>query len=214
MKLKPFLTAAFVLMNTAIWADVPKPKVKFTTSLGSFTVELEPEAAPKTVENFLHYVRKGHYNGTIFHRVISTFMIQGGGHSPELKEKTTGSPIQNEAQKAAAADIKNTRGSIAMARTSAPHSATAQFFINVVDNPNLDYPSFDGWGYCAFGKVVEGMEVVDKIRAVPTGTRQGPNSPMANVPIEPVFIEDAVLIGAQKARSPSQKKTGKLKSKS
>ena len=163
------------------------PQVTFTTNLGSFTVELDPEAAPATVANFLAYAKAGQYNGTTFHRVIKSFMIQGGGMTPDGKEKPTRPPIQNEAKQALAKGLKNVRGSIAMARTSDPNSATAQFFVNVVDNGFLDYPGQDGYGYCVFGKVVaKDLAVVDKIRAVPTG---GQDQPLA-----PVIITKAVVL--------------------
>ena len=138
------------------------------TNHGDITLELDAENAPATVANFLQYVRDGHYNNTIFHRVIDGFMIQGGGMGPGMKEKATRAPIANEAGNG----LKNKRYTVAMARTSEPHSATAQFFINVGDNAFLDYkgPSPQGWGYCVFGKVVEGTDVVDRIRAVQTGT--------------------------------------------
>jgi peptidyl-prolyl cis-trans isomerase A (cyclophilin A) len=161
------------------------PRVILVTSEGDITLELDAERAPKSVENFLAYVRAGHYEGTVFHRVIPNFMIQGGGFTPDLRQKPTRPPIPIESRNG----LKNTRGSIAMARTSDPNSATAQFFINVVDNANLDYPSFDGHGYAVFGKVVAGMDVVDKIRAVPT-TSSGPHQ---NVPAQPVLIRSARL---------------------
>ena len=164
----------------------PKPQVAFTTSLGSFTVELDPAAAPKTAANFLAYVKSGQYKGTTFHRVISRFMIQGGGMNAEGAEKATKAPIPNEAKEASAKGLKNVRGTLAMARTSDPHSATAQFFVNVVDNAFLDYPGQDGWGYCVFGKVVKGMETVDKIKDVKTGP--------GDMPVTPVVITDAKLV--------------------
>lgn len=136
------------------------------TTKGDIKIELDAAKAPKTVANFLKYVESGHYNGTIFHRVISNFMIQGGGHTADMTQKKAPYTVENEANNG----LKNVRGSIAMARTSDPHSAGAQFFINVVDNGFLDFksPTMQGWGYCVFGKVVEGMDVVDAIRAVPT----------------------------------------------
>ncbi len=157
--------------------------VLLTTNHGKIKLELDAEKAPKTVENFLSYVRSGHYNGTIFHRVIDGFMIQGGGFEPGMKQKPTGEPIENEAKNG----LKNEPYTIAMARTSAPHSATAQFFINVKNNSFLDYPGQDGWGYCVFGKVSEGADVVDKIKSVKT-TRAGMH---ADVPVEDVVIEKA-----------------------
>ena len=160
--------------------------VLLTTNHGNITIELDAEKAPKTVENFLAYVNSGHYNGTIFHRVIDGFMIQGGGFEPGMKQKPTNEQIQNEAKNG----LKNEPYTLAMARTSAPHSASAQFFINVKNNSFLDYPGQDGWGYCVFGKVTEGKEVVDKIRAVKT-TRTGLH---ADIPVDDVIIEKAEVI--------------------
>jgi len=177
---------AFAFATLAACAAAPKPQVAFTTSLGSFTVELNPDAAPKTAANFLAYVKSGHYKGTTFHRVIANFMIQGGGMAADGSEKRTQAPIPNEAREAAAKGLKNVRGSIAMARTSDPHSATAQFFVNVKDNAFLDYPGQDGWGYCVFGQVVKGMDTVDKIRGVQTGP--------GDMPATPVVITDAKVV--------------------
>lgn len=157
--------------------------VILTTNHGKIKLELDAEKAPKTVENFMSYVRSGHYDGTIFHRVIDGFMIQGGGFEPGMKQKPTNDPIENEAKNG----LKNEPYTIAMARTSAPHSASAQFFINIKNNSFLDYPGQDGWGYCVFGKVTEGMDVVDKIKSVKT-TRTGMH---ADVPVENVVIEKA-----------------------
>ncbi|MFP4547953.1 MAG: peptidylprolyl isomerase [Fidelibacterota bacterium] len=152
-------------------------------------IELNPEKAPKTVANFLEYSKSGHYEGTIFHRVMSDFMIQGGGFTPELEKKPTNDPIENEANNG----LSNKRGTIAMARTGDPHSASAQFFINVVDNDRLDFKSKtgNGWGYCVFGKVVEGMDVVDRIREVEVTTKNG----MENVPVNPVVIKAVKVNG-------------------
>ena len=163
-------------------------QVKLTTNHGDITLKLDAEKAPKTVANFLAYVEAGHYNGTIFHRVIKNFMIQGGGFVQGMDQKPTQAPIENEA----ANGLKNKRGSIAMARTNDPHSATAQFFINVVDNDFLDFraPSGQGWGYCVFGKVTEGLDVVDKIRAVATGNKGFHQ----DVPKEDVVIEKAEIV--------------------
>jgi len=160
--------------------------VMLTTNHGNIKLELDAEKAPKTVENFLAYVKSGHYNGTIFHRVIDGFMIQGGGFEAGMKQKPTNEPIENEAKNG----LKNEPYTVAMARTSAPHSASAQFFINIKNNSFLDYPGQDGWGYCVFGKVVEGMDVVDKIRSVKT-TRTGM---FADVPVENVVIEKVELV--------------------
>ena len=182
-------TALLALLVLPVLAAGPKPKVKFTTNLGSFTLELDPEAAPRTVANFLGYVKSGQYPGTTFHRVISKFMIQGGGMTANGAEKATKAPVVNEAKEAFAKGLKNVRGTVAMARTSEPHSATAQFFVNVVDNGFLDYPGQDGFGYCVFGQVVDGMDTVDKIRAVPTGR--------GDKPLADVLITGAVLEGGK-----------------
>ena len=160
--------------------------VLITTNMGNITVELDAEKAPKTVANFLDYVNKGHYNNTIFHRVIADFMIQGGGFEPGMKQKPTPQTVENEAKNG----LKNDTYTLAMARTSAPHSASAQFFINVKNNSFLDYPGQDGWGYAVFGKVTDGTDVVDKIRKVPTG-RSGMFS---DVPKEAVVIEKIEVI--------------------
>ena len=160
------------------------PRVTITTSFGSIVVELDSAKAPKTVENFLAYVDSGFYDGTIFHRVIPGFMVQGGGHTADMTRKSTREPIENEAKNG----LSNQRGTIAMARTADPHSATAQFFINSVDNSaGLDQGKTggDGWGYTVFGKVVEGMEVVDAISAVKTTSKAGNR----DVPVEPVVIQ-------------------------
>ncbi len=158
--------------------------IKLHTNQGVIALELDAEKAPKTVANFIAYVEAGHYDGTIFHRVIKGFMIQGGGFEPGMKQKATQAPIENEAKNG----LRNETGTIAMARTSDPHSASAQFFINVADNDFLDNDKCqDGWGYCVFGKVVEGMDVVDKIKGVKTG-RSGFHQ---DVPVEDVVIERA-----------------------
>jgi peptidyl-prolyl cis-trans isomerase B (cyclophilin B) len=160
--------------------------VVLTTNHGAITLELDVEKAPKSVENFVSYVKSGHYDGTIFHRVIDGFMIQGGGFEPDMKQKSTLDPIDNEAENG----LKNDRYTIAMARTSDPHSATAQFFINVGDNEFLNYPGSDGWGYAVFGKVSQGEDVVDAIRAVKTGRK----SMFSDVPVETVVIEKAEVV--------------------
>jgi peptidyl-prolyl cis-trans isomerase A (cyclophilin A) len=162
------------------------PRVLLATSAGDITLQLDADKAPKTVANFVEYVKSGHYDGTIFHRVIDGFMIQGGGFTPEMTQKPTRPPIPLESRNG----LKNERGAIAMARTGVPDSATSQFFINVADNPRLDYPNPDGNGYAVFGRVVEGMEVVDKIRAVETGSVKGHQ----NVPLKPVLIRSARLV--------------------
>ncbi len=160
--------------------------VILTTNHGKITIELDAEKAPKTVENFLAYVNSGHYAGTIFHRVIDGFMIQGGGFEPGMKQKPTNATVENEAKNG----LKNDLYTLAMARTSDPHSASAQFFININNNTFLDYPGQDGWGYCVFGKVTDGTDVVEKIKAVKT-TRSGM---FADVPVEDVIIEKAEVI--------------------
>ena len=183
--LKQFSTlTAGLLISLAAWAA---PTVEMTTSLGKITIELNAEKAPKTVETFLDNARRGFYDGTVFHRVIDGFMIQGGGFSPAMEEKKTLTPaLQNEA----ANGLTNDRGTIAMARTADPHSASAQFFINHRDNAALNHPSPDGWGYAVFGKVTQGMEVVDRIAGVATGNR----SMHQNVPLEPVMIRSVKVI--------------------
>lgn len=160
--------------------------VLLTTNHGNIKIELNADKAPKSVANFLSYVTDGFYDNTIFHRVIGNFMIQGGGFEPGMKQKATKDQIENEANNG----LKNSPYSIAMARTSAPHSASSQFFINVGNNDFLNYPGQDGWGYCVFGNVVEGMEVVDKIKAVKTG-RSGMHQ---DVPVEDVVIIKAEIV--------------------
>jgi cyclophilin family peptidyl-prolyl cis-trans isomerase len=162
------------------------PRVALKTNMGEIVLELYPEKAPKSVANFLQYVKSGHYNGTIFHRVIENFMIQGGGFDKDMKQKPTASPIENEAKNG----LKNEMYTVAMARTSAPHSATAQFFINTRENGFLDYPGQDGWGYTVFGKVVKGTDVINKIRTVETSS----SGMHQNVPAKPVVIESASVI--------------------
>lgn len=192
MKLINFWKPLVILSATAAGsgAMAADPQVDLKTNLGTIRVELYPAKAPKTVANFLQYVKDGHYNGVIFHRVIPNFMIQVGGFDRDMKEKKTREPIQNEAKNG----LKNDIGTLAMARTNAPHSASAQFFINTKDNDFLNYPGQDGWGYAVFGKVVSGMDVVNKISKVPTG-----NSGMySDVPREPVVIESATLVADKK----------------
>ena len=183
------LGLAAALGAAALPAHAADPKVKFVTSEGNFTLELYPDKAPKTVENFLQYVKDKQYDGTIFHRVIKGFMIQGGGYDKGYKEKPTRAPVKNEANNG----LKNTAGTIAMARRPDPDSATAQFFINVVDNAMLDHrsPTPQGWGYAVFGKVVEGMDTVEKIRNTPTG----PGGPFpTDAPQKQVIIESARIV--------------------
>lgn len=166
-------------------SDTPTVTVVMETSKGTIELELDRAKAPGTVANFVNYVKKGHYDGVIFHRVIPDFMIQGGGFTAEMDQKATDTPIENESKNG----LKNVRGSIAMARTSNPHSASAQFFINLKDNSFLDYPGQDGWGYCVFGKVSAGLDVIDKIAQVPTGSKNGHQ----NVPTEAVLIKSAKI---------------------
>ena len=161
------------------------PQVTLQTSMGNIVVEVDTKNAPATAANFLQYVREGFYDGTIFHRVIGNFMIQGGGFTPYMEQKQTRPAIQLEISQ----QLRNTRGTIAMARTANPNSATSQFFINVVDNPNLDAPNPDGYGYAVFGRVVSGMDVVDRVRRVQTVTSGGHQ----NVPATPVIIEKATI---------------------
>ena len=167
--------------------DMP-PVVELDTNMGAIVIELNEEKAPKTVENFLNYVKSGQYDGTIFHRIIDGFMIQGGGMDADMNEKPTNAPIENEADNG----LKNDKGTIAMARTQDPHSATSQFFINVKDNDFLNHSgkNMQGWGYTVFGKVTSGMDVIEKMKGVPTG-RFGMH---ADVPKEPVVINSATII--------------------
>ncbi len=178
-----------LLAMSGAWAQ--NPRVEFKTSMGSFALELYADKAPKTVANFIQYVNGGFYNGTIFHRVIDGFMIQGGGFEPGMREKATRAPIENEAGLALKAGLKNELGTVAMARTPNPHSATAQFFINVKDNGFLDYrePSPRGFGYAVFGRVVEGMDTVLRISKAPTATVEQHQ----NVPQRPITIESVTL---------------------
>ncbi len=174
----------------AVAAHAANPQVEMKTSLGSVTIELYPDKAPKTVENFLQYAKAGFYDGTIFHRVIDGFMVQGGGFTAEYNQKPTRGPVENEA----ANGLKNDTGTIAMARTRDPHSATAQFFINVADNGFLNYrgPSVQGFGYCVFGRVTKGMDVVNRIAKLETG-RAGPFP--QDVPRQTVSIEAVRVVG-------------------
>ena len=168
---------------------MPAANILMTTTVGPMTLELDADNAPKTVENFLSYVSSGFYDGTIFHRVINNFMVQGGGFTAEMEQKETQAPIENEANNG----LKNAQGTIAMARTQDPHSATAQFFINVQDNDFLNHTgeNMQGWGYAVFGKVTEGEGVLDKIRCVQTGSQAGHQ----DVPVEPIIIESVTIIG-------------------
>ena len=186
MKFAKLFVTSLVVVAFSVAAQTPAPRVAFETSEGKIVVELAPQAAPKTVDNFLTYVKSGHYDGTVFHRVIPGFMIQGGGFTADMKEKPTRGTIPLESRNG----LKNQRGALAMARRGDPDSASAQFFINVVDNANLDYPKPDGNGYAVFGKVVEGMDVVDKIRAAPTDSRGAHQ----NVPVAPITIKTARVV--------------------
>ena len=185
-RVRKVLTALFLAMP--LLAAAPKPKVEIATSAGAITLELEPGVTPATVGNFMNYVKKGFYAGTIFHRVKKSTpaIIQGGGLLPNLGKKPTDSSIKNEADLAKAKQLSNVRGTVAMAREDFPDTAKAQFFINVKDNKALDYKerSITGFGYCVFGKVIKGMNVVDKIASGKTGTRGG----MPDVPVNPVTI--------------------------
>jgi peptidyl-prolyl cis-trans isomerase A (cyclophilin A) len=183
--LKALLTAA-LLAVTALAHAQSNPRVEFKTTQGAFVLELYPDKAPKTVANFIQYVRDGHYNGTVFHRVIDGFMIQGGGFEPGMKQKATRAPIENEARNG----LRNDVGTIAMARTGDPNSATAQFFINVKNNDALNHPSPDGHGYAVFGRVVQGMDVVNRIKGVPTGAR----GMHRDVPAEDVVVQSATVL--------------------
>jgi peptidyl-prolyl cis-trans isomerase B (cyclophilin B) len=177
------------LRRTDLMQATTNPRILLSTSLGDITLELDPAKAPSTTENFLDYVASGHFGGTVFHRAIPGFMIQGGGFTSDMVQKATKAPVANEAHN----NLKNDRGTVAMARTSEPHSATSQFFINLEDNAFLNHTAKtpQGWGYTVFGRVVEGMEVVDQIATVATGNH-GPHS---DVPKTPVTIERATLLG-------------------
>jgi peptidyl-prolyl cis-trans isomerase B (cyclophilin B) len=197
MLIRPFLVAVTAVAAAFVLpAHAANPQVEFDTTAGKIRVELYPDAAPKTVANFLDYVKAKHYDGTQFHRVIPGFMIQGGGFTPEFKQKPTQPPIAIEAEQSSKAGMMNVPGTLAMARTGDPNSATSQFFINVADNKFLNFRSADpqGYGYTVFGKVVEGMDVVDKIAKAPTGAG-GPFP--KDVPAEKVIINKAVVIDAK-----------------
>jgi len=180
--------------------EIARPRVALHTNMGDIVVELYEDKAPKSVANFLQYVRDGHYDGTIFHRVIENFMVQGGGFTGDLQQKSTRAPIQNEANNG----LSNQRGTVAMARTNDPHSALSQFFVNVVDNPRLDHVSEQNgltWGYAVFGRVIQGMDVVDRIRMLETG----PQGPFAkDVPKQPVVIQKAEILDASAITDPAR----------
>jgi peptidyl-prolyl cis-trans isomerase A (cyclophilin A)/peptidyl-prolyl cis-trans isomerase B (cyclophilin B) len=190
--------AAVAVCATAFAAPAPaaNPQVEFDTTAGKFRVELYPDAAPKTVANFLDYVKAKHYDGTQFHRVIPNFMVQGGGFTPEFRQKPTRPPVPIESEASSKAGLTNAPGTLAMARTAVPDSATAQFFINVNDNKFLNFRSPDpqGYGYTVFGKVVDGMDVVNRIAKVPTGAG-GPFP--SDVPVEKIIINKAVVVDAK-----------------
>ena len=191
---RPFLIAAtFFAAIFAVPAFAANPQVEFDTTAGKIKMELYPDAAPKTVANFLDYVKAKHYDGTQFHRVIAGFMVQGGGFTPDFKQKPTKPPIAIESEQSSKAGLSNVPGTVAMARTSDPNSASSQFFINVADNKFLNFRSADqqGYGYTVFGKVIEGMDVVDKIAKGPTGAG-GPFP--KDVPSQPVLINKAVVV--------------------
>jgi peptidyl-prolyl cis-trans isomerase B (cyclophilin B) len=192
---KWFLPMICLIFAATANAQPPSPQVQLQTSMGTIVLELNPQAAPKTTANFLSYVKSGFYDNTIFHRVIRGFMIQGGGFTPDMIQKKTQAPIHNEADNG----LKNTAGTIAMARTNAPHSATSQFFINVVDNAFLNHTADTprGWGYCVFGRVIKGMDVVHAIEKVPTTTVGG----YRDVPAKPVIIKKATILRAGPGKS-------------
>jgi peptidyl-prolyl cis-trans isomerase A (cyclophilin A)/peptidyl-prolyl cis-trans isomerase B (cyclophilin B) len=181
------VAAGAILLSSAAWAA--EPQVSLKTSMGEIVLELDQEKAPKTVENFLQYVKSGFYKGTIFHRVIDGFMIQAGGMDAQLHGRKTRPPIKNESNNG----LSNAAYTVAMAREGNPDTATSQFFINVVDNPGLDYPNMNGSGYTVFGKVVKGQEVVDKIKGVLVDDVRG----MENVPVTPVVIKSASIVKAK-----------------
>ena len=188
-----YFVASLVFVISAVFTQVAiaGPKVEFKTTMGNFVVELDDAKAPKTSANFLNYVKSGFYNGTIFHRVIDGFMIQGGGFTPDLVQKPTDAPVVSEANNG----LKNNTYTIAMARTSDPDSATSQFFINVKDNESLNYPNAMGNGYTVFGKVISGTQTIDAIRKVPTMIASAPRmGRMADVPSKTVTIESATIL--------------------
>jgi cyclophilin family peptidyl-prolyl cis-trans isomerase len=186
MKLQTLLLFSIVSLFSSVQAIAETQQVLVKTNMGDITLQLDADKAPKTVANFLGYVDDKFYDGTIFHRVIAGFMIQGGGLGADMQKKPTREPVENEAKNG----LRNVRGSVAMARTGDPHSATAQFFVNLKDNDFLDYPGRDGWGYTVFGEVTQGMEVVDEIAAVRTGSQSG----RRDVPRETVTIESVTRI--------------------
>ncbi|WP_028449183.1 peptidylprolyl isomerase [Chitinibacter tainanensis] len=193
--MKRFVLAA-TLAFCSLTAAAANPQVELNTSKGKIVLELYPEAAPKSVANFLQYVKSKHYDGTIFHRVINGFVVQGGGYTAEMEQKPTKQPVENEAKQALEKGLKNDRGTLAMARTANPHSATSQFYINLNDNDNLNYPSFDKWGYTVFGKVVSGMDVVDQIAKAPTKP--------GDQPVENIVVSSARELPAKAEKAASK----------
>ena len=192
--MKKHLIAFALLASSALSALAANPMVELKTSQGDIVVEVFADKAPKSADNFIQYVKDGFYNGTVFHRVIDGFMVQGGGFDADMKQKSTRAPIENEARNG----LRNEVGTLAMARTADPHSASSQFFINLVANTALDYPSRDGWGYAVFGKVVKGLDVVETIAKLPTANRGFHQ----NVPVESVIVNSArVLEPAAEKRS-------------
>lgn len=192
------IAIAVAIGISSVAVHAANPQVRITTNMGLIEAELYPDKAPKTVANFIEYVKAGHYNGTVFHRVIPNFMIQGGGFSAGLKERATRAPVPNEADNG----LHNETGTLAMARTSDPNSASAQFFINTKNNDFLDFrdKTREGWGYAVFGKVTQGMSVVHRIEAAPTGYRNG----FSDVPEKDVVIEKMEVIGAPAAKVPTK----------
>ena len=186
--MKKHLIAFALLASSALSALAANPMVELKTSQGDIVVEVFADKAPKSADNFIQYVKDGFYNGTVFHRVIDGFMVQGGGFDADMKQKSTRAPIENEARNG----LRNEVGTLAMARTADPHSASSQFFINLVANTALDYPSRDGWGYAVFGKVVKGLEVVESIAKQPTANRGFHQ----NVPVEAVIVNSARVLEA------------------
>ena len=186
--MKKHLIAFALLASSALSALAANPMVELKTTQGDIVVEVFADKAPKSADNFIQYVKDGFYNGTVFHRVIDGFMVQGGGFDADMKQKSTRAPIENEAKNG----LRNEAGTLAMARTADPHSASSQFFINLVANTALDYPSRDGWGYAVFGKVVKGLEVVESIAKQPTANRGFHQ----NVPVEAVIVNSARVLEA------------------